>query len=235
MIAEDAEKATAGVKTSAGIPVTFDGDGNPYIDPKDLPKYDSTEMASLKRELAEIKGQNFQQNTISKNQSILSEIIGGNEGYAEAYGQVQQAYKYLDVKSGEIMQRYGLDLTTTSLDEVMALLERDYGNEFATKFPGMDVDVIVEACTTGPNGLLRPRKIQKALSVVAKASNGSGNKTLKNLQFIAGKPNNLSGVRNQKGAAGVTLDDIADMKLKDFEKMSAADFAKLERLVARGG
>jgi len=233
MIADGAEDAVDGVKTKGGIPVSFDEDGNPFIDTKDMPKFDSAEMVELKKELAGLKNQSFHQQAVDQNQRILAEVIGNDERYAGAYQRVQQAYQYLDNKTGEVMRQYGLSLQTTSLDEVMALLEKEHGGDFADQFPGLDIDVIVEACTTGPNGLLRPRKVQRALKdAVADGGNGADQK-IKNLKFMAGKPSNLGGARNQKGASGRTLNDIADMDVKDFESMPNAAFKQLERALAR--
>ena len=233
MISTGAEEAVTGVKTKDGIPVSFDDDGNPYIAKKDMPKFDNEEMAELKKELAAIKNQSFHQQAIDQNQRILADAIAGDDRYAGAYTRVQQAYQYLDAKTGDIMRQYGLNLQTTSLDEVMALLEKEYGDEFSDNYPGLDIDVVVEACTTGPDGLLRPRKVTKALKAAAVDGDSGTNQKIKNLKFMAGKPSNLTGTRNQKGVTGRTLNDIANMDVKDFESMSDADFKRLERALAR--
>ena len=234
MITAGAEEAAAGIQTSDGIPVSWDADGNPYIAKKDMPKMmDSAEIAELKKELAAIKNQSFHQQATDQNQRILYEVIGGDERYMGAYTRVQQAYQYLDSKADAVMKEYGLNLQTTNMDEVMGLLEKEYGEEFAEHFPGLDIDVIVEACTAGPNGLLRPRKVAKALKAAIVDGDNSTNQKIKNLKFMASKPSNLSGARNQKGTAGRTLNDIANMDVKDFENMSDADFKKLERAIAR--
>lgn len=237
MITESAEKAVDSTTTKSGIPVSFDDNGNPFIAKKDLAELTSSELEKVKRELETIKSTNFHQTAVDQNRAILGEILNEDERYQAAFAKVQKAYGYLDKKTGEVMRKYGLELNTTSLDEVMVILEKEHGDEFSDMFPGLDIDVVVEAFTTGPNGLLRPRKISKAIRTVV-SSEGEGEKSnqkIKNLKFIASKPSNLSGARNQKGSSGRTLDDIANMDIKDFESMTDADFQKLERAMRRLG
>lgn len=237
MIEDAAEKAVDGTKTKAGIPVSFDDNGNPFIDPKDLVDLTGGELSKVKKELSDIKNQNFHRTAVDQNQTILSEVFNQDERYPAAYGKVQKAYAYLDKATGDVMRKYNMTIQTTSLDEVMTLLEKEYGGEFSDMFPGLDIDVVVDACTVGPNGLFRPRKVEKALKTAAAIEDekGSGNQKIKNLKFIASKPSNLSGQRNQKGAAGRTLNDIADMDTRDFENMSDADFRRLEGALKRMG
>ena len=232
-----AEAAVEGsVKTSQGIPVSFDENGNPFVNPKDIPKgTDSAEMAALKKELAALKNQQFYQQAVDKNQQILAGVLGKDERFPLAYAQVQQAYRYLDAATDHIIKSNGLDVDGVNLDDMLGMLEEEYGDEFDDKFPGLRMDLVVEACTSGANGLLRPYKVQKALSVAANhlAGTTKGKQQLKNLQVLTGKPGNLSGMRNQKGTVGRTLGDIANMSVSDFERMSDADFDKLQRAIMR--
>ena len=234
-MASQAAQQAAEVTTKSGIPVKFDENGDAYVAQEDVAGLASAELAEVKKELAAIKNQNFQNTTVSQNQRILSDVISSNEGYAGAYAQVQKAYAWLDNKSEDVLHRYGLDVSTTSLDEVMGLLERDFGNDFSAQFPGFDIDTVVEACTVGTNGMFRPRKIKKALdSVLANSpEEEKENQNRKNLKFLGQKPNNLSGQRNQKGSTGRTLDDIANLTMDDFENMSDADLKRVERAMAK--
>ncbi|MDY6827241.1 MAG: hypothetical protein SVV67_08760 [Bacillota bacterium] len=232
MIDEAAEQSVEGVTTKKGVPVSFDDDGNPYVDPKELTGLANAEITALKKELEAMKSQNFQQETVTANKTIISNVIGENENYPAAYQHVRKAYQFLDDKSGEIMDRYGLSLQTTSLDEVMSLLERDYGEQFESQFPGLDIDVVVEACTVGPNGMFRPLKVQKALKSVLRSQGTriKGDQATKNLNFFKAKGSNLSGQQNKKGSAGRTLNDIAEsMSVDDFLGMDDKDFKRIER------
>ena len=232
MVSDAAKQSVEGVTTKDGYPVEFDENGDAYVPAKYFKDLAKDEIARLEKEIAGMKNQSFQSETVTKNQSIISNVIGENENYPAAFQYVQKAYKFLDDKSGEIMDRYNLSVQTTSIDEVMSLLERDYGEEFAMAFPDLDVDLVVEACTVGTNGMYRPRKVKKALDTVLRSQKqiGKEDQNGKNLKFFKGKASNLSGQQNQKGSTGRTLNDIADsMSVEDFLNMPDKDFNRIER------
>jgi hypothetical protein len=224
----------------SGIPVKFDDDGNPYVDPSDLKGLQPEELKTVKAEVAQMKNAGQRQEVARQNQEIISQVMAKDERYAEAIQGLNTAYQYLDAKTAEVMAKHGLTLKTTNIEHVMGLLEKEIGEEFDAHFPGLSIDDVIEAMIPGQNGLYNGRKLQKALKSIAATTvtkkTGNGQEKFNNLKLMASKPSNLSTTRNQKGATGRTLSDIADMGVDDIMNMSDADFKKIERaLMGAGG
>jgi len=229
----------------SGVEVKFNENGDPYVDPKDLEGLTSKQFDDFKqdlvKELNHVRGQNAVNQANTQNQRIISSVMQQDSRYPEAVKTLNKAYSYLDSKAAEVMTKNNLTMETATVEQVIDLLEQEIGDEFSSKYPGLDIDTTVEARTAGQNGLYNRRKITRALKSIVKTAPSSEQKEnqdkakLDNLKRLNSKPSNLSGQRNQKGAAGRTLNDIAETDFEDFVNMSDADIAKIERAIAGSG
>lgn len=232
--AKDPEEAPEIVN---GIPVQFDDDGNPYINPEDLKAVATPEVSTIKADMDQIKRQGARQELINANKQTISHVVGQEEQYGDAFQTLRKAYQDVADYTVKIMAQQGWTVQTANEDQVFDLLEKEFGTEFTGKYPGVDLDTVIEALSPGRNGLLNRRKLTRAVKNIArssgKESRDEGKESLKKLKFMSSKPSNLSGTRNQKGSAGRTLKDVAEMDIDEFENLSDTDLKRIER--AMGG
>ncbi|MBU0476376.1 MAG: hypothetical protein KKF62_19675 [Bacteroidetes bacterium] len=208
---------------NGGIPVQFNEDGNPYIDPKDLgriqkPLVDKVDALGQKASLTD---------TQINYQRKLGNIIASDEAFEPASKKLSAAYSDLSKTFDKYIADNSLS-PPTSLDEAIEMIDSSsVGKEFSGKYPNIRVDDVIEAFTS-------PRKFKTALNAfVSIGDTGELKKGGKGisptLRALAKKAKSPVGVQNQSGKTGLGLDDIASINVEDFIGMSDADVAKIER------
>jgi hypothetical protein len=228
-IKKEAQTAKEDVETVNGIPVKFNEEGDPFIDPKDLMPVVEPTLNEVKQDVSSIKDNSQAQALELKNTEIINSVLQADPSYVAGFQKVQQAWTFLDKGLEDIIIQKGIDPASLTLDGALDIIEKsDVARQFSEQFPGLDIDLVVDANTRGPNGLVSGRKLRKAVKS-ATALSTDGKKQLNKLKFIASKPNNLASQSNQKGGGGRTLNDIAEINVDDFLNLSDADIAKLER------
>jgi len=236
----DDETVSAGGKK---IPVSFDDDGNPYIDPEDLIGLTKKQVSSVEKQLASKVEQVEQTQQVlaaqTENAKAVDSILSRDPAFPAAYARLNQAFRMLDEGMDKIVARTDIDPSTLTIEQCLELMESDAGlmKQFQSQFPGVDVDTVVEAMALSPAGRVNTRKLSKALSALkskddesatgdtgGKQKKGIG-KTLKAITAAR----NLAGATNQKGSRETSLDDIASLTTEDFLALSDAQVKEIER------
>jgi hypothetical protein len=234
---EDQTVDVAGQK----IPIKFDDDSNPYVDPKDLEHLTKSEVKEVENKVDKIEQTQAVRDRNDAQTQAIQTVLSSDEAYPNAFRSLDEAFKFLDTELEQIVREKDIDVKTLTPDGAMDLLEASESTmkAFRQKYPNADIETVIEGRMLTPNGQINTRKLRKALNALkapggdeTTATTAETNKDkLKTLKAITSKPSNLSGMRNQRGTAGMSLDDMANITQEDFENMSDTDVAKLERLL----
>jgi|GEM_PF-6247384 len=221
--------------TLKGVPVKFDADDNPYIDPEDLVKILEPKIKPVNEAVTNLAENTLAQQIEAKNAEIINSLVSEDPNYVVAAQRLNQAWTFLDKGFDRVLAQKGIDPSAIgSIDDAVEILEdSDLVAEFEQKFPGLDYEAVIDAFTRNTNGLISKRKYRKALKMASQVSS-EGKEKLDKLKFLSNKPSNLSGKANRKGSGGRSLADVAEISVDDFLNLSDADIARIERALRAG-
>lgn len=212
------------------IPVSENEDGDLFVDPALVTADLREKIERLEASLQVSQGAQTQQ---TARQGEVNAVVSEDPAYKPAYESLSNAYVFIDKQLGEHVLKQGIDPKSLSgIDEALDLLEgsESFKKEFAKRYPGIALDLVVEAFTPTPAGQVNKRKLTQALKKL-KPSEQEEKGLGKTLKFLTKKPSNLSSVRNQRGSAESSLDNIAGMDMDDFLSMSDQQVGELERIL----
>jgi hypothetical protein len=241
----ETEEEEGAIETTSGdrVYVKFDDDGNPFVDPKDLKGLSKKDIKEVENQLAKVETNQVTQAKQTQLRDDLQSVLGRDKAFPDAYGQLRDAFAFLDEALQTIVEEQDLDPKKLDLNSALDLIEghKDSMKAFNQKYPTIDIETVVEGISLDSQGNVNKRKLRKALNAI-KTEEGEEtstaeekeekNKTkLKTLKTIARKPSNLGSLKNQRGTAEMSLDDVAGITTEDFLEMSEADVKKLESLL----
>ena len=217
-----AQARTARAQPALGpsnIPVEFDDEGNPYVSPAVISKIGASQNVGLQQKLAKMENHLVQSAHQNYMKQTLDSAVGvGNE---KIYGNLKDGFAALDRALTGTIQNLGI-ANPKSIDEALNIIEsQGIDKDFAKQFPNLDLESTIEAFTS-------PRKMKKAISMMSSVPT-DGTKTVKKMQQLGASSHvGKSGVT---GGAELTLDQISNLSNKDFEALSDAQIAKIDRLL----
>lgn len=219
------------------IPVKFDEEGNPYLDPEDLKGLTVKQAKAVEDKVEKME---MNQMLLSQQQAVKTNIektLATDESYPAAFKGLWSAYALADKTLGKIVEDEGLEVKKLDLETAIELLENNpaFMKEFNATFPGADLDTVIDGIHSlsqaERTGQFTKRKLVKALNLFKPNGDSAAAKTgadkLSKLKALGKKPSNLSGLRNQ-GASGVNK-AVDDLTVNDILSMSDTDIAKLEQ------
>ena len=223
--------------------VNFDDDGTPFVKTEDIlnvtnmtgktePKFDE-----LNKKVDTISTSMVQNQALKQQRQALGEIINSNPNYPQAMNQLQGQWQALNGLYDQYIAANNME-TPDSIEQAMGqILSSPVSAEFTRRFPGSDVELLIETFTT-PSNVVMQRKLSKALKAIS-GGNGVGTKTPKtntvekrNLNRLAKKPAGFGQVSNQAKSSQTTVESVADMDLDDFMSLSDGDIDKVHALLA---
>ncbi len=209
------------------IPVEFDTEGEMYIDPKYLQNTTNPVVAGLQEELNTIKQSIDQYRGQQYEAQQLNNLLNERDGYAEAYKQVSEAWKYMkDEVFDSFIARKGIappQTTDAAIDLVMG--SQELQDIFAKKYPNVDLESTLEA-----HLIATPRYMRKALN---KALTNPGNT---NEQLDLSRPSSLANANSgPANTPEALLEKVSDMSMEDYEKLDASTLDKIDKLLAKQG
>ena len=222
--------------------VSFDEDGTPFLKTEDIlnitklkdeakPKFEE-----LNQKVEKISTNMVQERALQQQRQALNSIINSNPSYPQAMTQLQGQWQALNGMYDQFISANGLP-TPNSIEEAMGqILSSPVSQEFTRRFPGSDVELLIETFTTPSNAVMQ-RKLSKALKKVS-GGNGVGKPApaksaeKSNIERLSGKPTGFGQVSNQAKSANTTVETVADMSLDDFMGLSDSDIDKVHALLA---
>jgi len=209
------------------IPIDFDDDGNPFLDPANLTGLQSTKIAQLEAQINTIQNNTVAVNQQTSEKQALEAILSEKEGYSKAYKDVSKAWDFLrnDVFDDYLTAK-GLEAPKTADQAIeIALNSKSMRRKFTEKFPSLDIESVMEA-----HLIATPRYLRKALD-----------KAITEVESIhetldLTKPSTLANANSTGGEGNESLiSRIADMSTEDFNNLDEKTMAKIDKLLEAHG
>jgi len=209
-----------------GIPVTYDEDGNGWVNPNELSGLLSP-YATRIQELEQALQQSNASNTASKDATKIKEaIVGSDERFAEAHGKYKAARNWVE----NIVSEYAKDNKITgrvipSGEALDNAFDDAAMKEFGTLFEGVNLMDIV----TAEDSEMHFKHTLNALSVDPELP---GNKTDSRFQRMMSKPSNLGGQANAKAGQLSLLDRVKSQSTDDIMNYTDDQIDALMKLMS---
>jgi len=224
--------------------VEFDeDDGTPFIKSEDILNLTKANKAEPKFEelgqkVDQISTHLVQGQALKQQQKAISNIINADPAYPQAMQALQGQWQQLNTMYNQYIHANGLPVPN-SIEEAMGqMVSSPVSQEFQRRFPGSDMELLVETFTTPSNAVMQ-RKLKRALYSLSR-SNGVGQprpkrsidqEGQKNLNRLADKPTGFGQVSNQAKSADTTVERVAAMDLDDFMDLSDKDMDAVHSLL----
>jgi hypothetical protein len=230
-----ATKSTTGITSTVqkkAIPIDFDENGNPYLDSSKLSTLQqySPEVEALQQEINMLKQSSINNRIQQAEQESLKNLLSENKEYSPAYKKVTDAWNFL---KDDLFDAYLLDKDIPAPKTAEAAIEialnaPEVRTKFEQKFPGVDLESVMEA-----HLMATPRYLRKALNKAIQPTKSStnSNKPLDYSRPASLATANTSGGENHESL----LSRIADMSYDDFQALDKTTMSKIDRLLAARG
>lgn len=214
--------------TGAMIPVDFDDDGNPFLDPANLGSTQNADIEALKVTINQLQNQVNRTVTQKTEQQALNSLLDENEGYHTAHKAVTKAWNFLkdDVFDAYLLER-GLEAPKTADQAIdIAMKSKSINAKFTEKYPALDMESVLEA-----HLIATPRYLRKALNKALVNDTESTNE-----QLDLSRPSSLAKIDAGGGETQASLlTRVADMSTEDFSKLDERTMAKIDKLLETHG
>ena len=228
------EAEAAGARAQ-GIPVTYDDDGNGWIDPSHVNNLVSPYETRINELEAKLQQSNAAASATSNADKIMDGIIGENEQYGPASGRYRAARKWVEDQVFEFSSANGVQRNLTSgeaLDHVFsdAMLKK----EFTNQFEGIDLVDIVTAEDSQEH-------FRRMLSNVASATTPKDTDTLatpkekmdSRFQKVLDKPSNLGSQANAKAGQSSIMEKVGSLSTQDIMDLGEEQIDTLMKLMGQ--
>lgn len=230
---ESLSVAEAADATKRGIPVTYDDDGNGYIDQTlvdQLMTPYQQQIMDLEAKLQRAQESNSNQANASK---VMEGIIGEDERYGPASGRYRAARKWVEDQVDEFSRTNGVTRPLTSGEALDHVFNDPYSQrEFNKQFEGMDLVNIVTAEDSQAH-------FRRALESIASANAATDellapkDKMDSRFQKVLDKPSTLGNQANAKAGQLSALEKVGNLKTEDIMNLSDAQIEALMDLSSK--
>ena len=205
------------------IPIEFDDDGNPFVSPEVVAKLNMQETQQLRDRLLSMESYLTYRAQQSSAQQNLARAV--EPGDVAVHNKLKAGYARVDEMLAEYIQTTGHGPLNT-FDQALDLMEQaGIDKQFEKEFPGLDLEATVEAFSS-------PRKLKRAISM-AKSKDVPAGDSSKDTVIKMGK----LGISSHVGRSGtpggneLTLDQIAGLSQRDFDRLSEDQMKKIDRIL----
>jgi hypothetical protein len=230
---ESVTETQAADARAKGIPVTYDDDGNGWIDPNYIAQLTSPYEQRINE--LEAKLQQTDATVVAQTQAekIIEGIIGEDERYGAASGRYRAARKWVEDRVFEFTNANGITQPLNSgqaLDNVFA--DAYTQQEFAKQFEGMD---LVDVVTAEDSQMNFRRALRNIADGMTKADDLTQPKDKMDSRFqkVLDKPSNLGGQANAKAGQLTVLDKLNNVSVDDLMDFSEDQIETLLRLASK--
>jgi hypothetical protein len=234
-----------------GIPVSYDDEGNPYVDPNDIQHLVGAVDQQVRGvndkvdAMAELQAQEAAQ------KAALDGILNQKDGYRSAYDKVNKAYQWVNNKVMELQKQHGTQGIVPT-NQVLELAKSGHIDleEYNKTFSDLPFDQVVRSHDTS---FEMERVLDNVLSVLGQDSTPADekNKDAQNqdgkttedpehqahsdvFKKVLKKPASLGNVANNQDSQPDAFERLASISAEDFvDSLTDADVDKLERAMER--
>jgi hypothetical protein len=231
---ESVTEAQAAGARSQGIPVTYDDDGNGWIDPSYITQL-TTPYANKINELeARLQRTDAASTAETQATKIMEGIIGEDERYGSASSRYRAARKWVEDQVFDYTKTNGINQPLSSgqaLDNVF--VDKWVQEEFAKNFGGIDlVDVV-----TAEDSQMNFRRALDGIATVLAPKDDSltplKDKMDSRFQKVLDKPSTLGGQANAKAGQLTILDKVNNISTEELLNFEDDQIETLLKLVSK--
>ena len=219
---------------SQGIPVTYDDDGNGWVDQNVVLQMFTPlqeQIKDLESKIQQTEGTVTGQAQANK---VIEGIIGEDERFGPASGRYRAARKWVEDYVEDYARTNGIRQTLTSGQALDYVFSDAYSqSEFKKQFDGIDLVDIV----TGEDS---QSHFRRALSNIASASDAATNTLLtpkekmdSRFQKVLDKPSTLGNQANAKAGQLSILEKVGNLKTEDIMNLTDAQIDALMELSSK--
>ena len=231
---ESVTEGQAADAKSQGIPVTYDDDGNGWIDPNYIAQLTSPYETRINELEAKLQQTDANSAAVSSAQKIMDGIIGEDERYGSASGRYRAARKWVEDTVFEFTKANGITQPLSSgqaLDHVFS--DKYMQEEFTKNFEGVNLIDVVTAEDSQMN--FRRALDNIAVAMTPKDEDTSAlpkEKMDSRFQKVLDKPSTLGGQANAKAGQLTILDKVNNISTEDLMDFSDEQIETLLKLAA---
>jgi len=227
------ESEAAGARAQ-GIPVTYDDDGNGWIDPSYINQITSPyaqKIAELENRLQRTDAASSAQTNASK---IMEGIIGEDERFGPASGRYRAARKWVEDAVFDYAKENGINRVLSSGEALDNVFKDDYlRQEFAKNFGGIDIVDVV----TAEDSQAHFRRTLDHIAVTMTPKDDfltvPKDKMDSRFQKVLNKPSSLGNQANAKAGQLSVLDRLNNISTQDLMEFSDDQIDTLLRLSSK--
>ena len=227
------EGEAAGAR-SQGIPVTYDDDGNGWIDPQYIAKVTApyaTKIQELENRLQQTDAYSTSQ---QKAEKVMMGIIGEDERFGPASGKYRAARKWVEDQVLEYANTNGINRVMSSGEALDQIFSDQYTKaEFDKRFNGIDIFDVVTAEDSQTNFRRALTQIANATSPKDDLFTSPREKMDSRFQKVLSKPSALGSQANAKAGTSSVFDKIGSLGTQDIMDLSETQIEALLKLAGQ--
>ena len=204
-----------------GMPVKETEDGELFVPTEHVDNV----IAPYKQKIADLEQRLQQTDTRrdmdNESMKVIQSIVGEDESYGPAYNKYQAARKWANDRVVDFQKENGLRTPMTSGQALDAVFSDETEKEFASRFPGLNIEDVVRAEDSR-------RDFRKMLKNVSGAMNTPKKPTDERFRRVLNKPSGLGSATNVKGGKLSISERAADLSGMDLMELSDAQVKMLE-------
>jgi hypothetical protein len=227
------ESEAAGARKQ-GIPVSYDDDGNGWIDPNYITQLTSPYAQRINELEAKLQQTSAASSAQSNAQKIMEGIIGEDERFGPASGRYRAARKWVEDKVLDFSQTNGVKRAMTSgeaLDHVFS--DSFVQKEFEKQFGGIDLADVVTAEDSQSHFRRALRGIAEKLTPKDDFLTTPKDKMDSRFQKVLNKPSSLGNQANAKAGQLSVLDRLNNISTQELMEFSDAQIETLLKLTGK--
>jgi DNA repair exonuclease SbcCD ATPase subunit len=233
-IASVSEAEAAGARAQ-GIPVTYDDDGNGWIDPTHVNNLVSPYEQRINELETKLQQTNANVTASSNADKVMEGIIGENERFGPASGRYRAARKWVEDQVSDFTKANGVTRDLSSSEALTHVFDTHLTNEFAKEFEGLNLMDIVTAEDTEAH-------FRRMLNSVADATPTGDVDALptpkekmdSRFQKVLDKPSALGNQANAKAGQTSIMDKVGSLSTQDIMDLSEEQIDTLMKLHSQG-
>jgi hypothetical protein len=232
---ESVTETQAADAKSQGIPVTYDDDGNGWIDPNIITQLTSPYEQRINELEAKLQQTDANSNATAQAQKVMDGIIGSDERFGPASGRYRAARKWVEDQVFDFTQSQGISRTLTSAEALNHVFNDAYAqSEFKKEFGDID---LIDVVTAEDSELHFRRTLDNIATVMTPKddllSAAPKEKMDSRFQKVLDKPSTLGTQANAKAGETTLLERVGSLGTEDIMNFSDDQIDALMKLAGK--
>jgi hypothetical protein len=228
------EAEVAGAK-SQGIPVTYDDDGNGWIDQSAVNTL-ITPYAQKITELEEkLQQSNDTSNAVDQAEKVRQGIIGEDERFGSANGRYRAARKWVEDQVFDFSKANNVQRLVTSGEALDYVFDSGLRKEFADQFDGLSLIDVVTAEDSQDHFRQMLNNVAETTTKDEVTLPGPKEKMDSRFQKVLDKPSTLGNQANAKAGQLTILEKVGNLGTADIMDLSDSQIDALMKLAGTEG